>query len=117
MKSLGSSLCASLFLLTPCAFAQATLVSSVPFSDTKVEGPTVEMHLKFDRHVNAVKSAIKLAGPDGSADPKVTAMPQSAPESLDYIGRNLSRGEYQIEWHAVDGDGKDSDGLILFRVK
>jgi methionine-rich copper-binding protein CopC len=117
MKFLRNSLWVSFLCIAPCAFPQAALVSSVPFSDTKVAGPTVEMHLKFDRHVDAAKSEIKLAGPDSSTTPKVTPLPQSAPENLDYIGRNLTRGEYQIQWHAVDESGKDSDGIIIFRVK
>jgi methionine-rich copper-binding protein CopC len=117
MKFLRNSLWASFLFIAPCAFPQAALVSSVPYSDTKVSGPTVEMHLKFDRHVDAAKSSIKLEGPDGSAAPKVTPMPQSAPENLDYVGRNLNRGEYQIQWHVIDASGKDSDGIIIFRVK
>lgn len=85
-------------------------------SDAKVAGPTVEIHLKFDRHVNGVKSGVELAGPDGTVT-RVTPMPQSAPESLDFVGRSLSRGEYQIRWRALDETGKDSDGVIIFRVK
>jgi methionine-rich copper-binding protein CopC len=117
MKFLRNSLWASFLFVAPCAFPQAALVSSVPFSDTKVSGPTVAMHLKFDRHVEATKSEIKLAGPDGTTAPKVTPMPQSAPENLDYVGRNLTRGEYQIQWHVFDETGKESDGIIIFRVK
>ena len=103
-------------LAAPCAFPQAALVSSVPLADTKVAGPTGEIHLKFDRQVDGKKSGVDLEGPDGSVT-RVTSMPQSAPESLDYIGRNLTRGAYQVRWHATDATGAESNGLLLFRVK
>ena len=102
--------------LAPSAFPQASLVSSVPLADTKVAGPPLDIHLKFDRQVDGRKSGVTLEGPDGSVT-KVTPMPQSAPESLDFVGRNLTRGAYQIRWHAIDGIGKDSEGVLLFRVK
>lgn len=97
-------------------FAAAKLVSSVPSADSRVDGGTVEISLRFDTEVDALKSTVDLEGPNGAVQ-HLTRQPATAPANLDFIARGLVRGAYQIRWKAVDSAGEESNGLILFRVK
>lgn len=117
MKKTFSTLlfCGVSFLLAcQLAFAHAVLVSSSPKTNETVHGPAITIDLKFNSHVDGVRSRFTLLRPDGKTE-TLTLTKQSAPDELAATA-TLPPGKYSLRWQALAVDGHITRGEIPFVV-
>jgi copper resistance protein C len=106
-----------IMVLAPRAvFAHAVLVTSTPKAESTVNGPDLDIVLKYDSRVDAARSSLSLLAPDGKVK-ELTVGGQSAPEFLSAKAAGLAKGAYVLRWTALSSDGHITRGEIAFRVR
>ena len=110
----AAAVCA-LLALPRVALAHAILVSSTPAANATVQGPDVTIELKYNSRLDAKRSTIRLAMPDGTVK-VLEADGQSTSTSL-HTQATLKPGHYTIRWQALSTDGHITRGEIPFTVK
>jgi copper resistance protein C len=119
MKKIFSTILLSsltLFLTCQLAFAHAVLVSSSPKANETVHGPTITVDLKFNSHVDGLRSRLTLVRPDGKTD-ALTLSEQSSNNELSATAKQLTPGKYVVRWQALAVDGHMTRGEIPFTVE
>jgi methionine-rich copper-binding protein CopC len=108
--------CAAVFLAAcQLAFAHAVLVSSSPKANGTVHGPEITIDLKFNSHVDGVRSRFSLVRSDGTTA-TLALLKQSADDDLSAAAK-LTPGKYTLRWQALAVDGHITRGEIPFVVE
>jgi copper transport protein len=104
-------------LLAPgTALAHATLESSEPATQSRVEKPPTEIRLRFNEPVTVVSSAIRVLAPDGTllsgtarteADGYVVVAP---------VSRLVDGQGYTVRWRVTGDDGHSPGGVFTFGI-
>lgn len=105
----------SLLLTCQLAFAHAVLVSSSPKANETVHGPSITIDLKFNSHVDGVRSRLTLVRPDGTTQALTLGGQNSDNELSSKV--KLSPGKYVVRWQALAVDGHMTRGEIPFKVE
>jgi copper resistance protein C len=95
--------------------AHAIIVESSPAIDSSVNGPRVEIRLRFNSRLDHDRSRLTLIGPDG-ADRRLVVSPTSAADMLQATASGLGAGAYKLRWQVLAVDGHITRGDIPFRV-
>ena len=106
---------ALLALWTAPAFAHAVVVSSSPAPQESVAGPDLDIELQFNSRVDAARSRLRLAKPDGSVA-NVPAAADSESDRLEGHVEGLAPGKYRLLWQTLSVDGHITHGEIPFEV-
>lgn len=98
------------------AFAHAVVVASTPVAGAVVApGSDLPIEIRFNSRIDAARSRLTLARPDGSS--VVAPLDKSESNlSLRATVRGLEPGEYVLRWQTLSLDGHIAHGEIPFRV-
>jgi methionine-rich copper-binding protein CopC len=107
---------ALLVAASPAAFAHAILVEASPAAKSTVNGPDVEVRLRFNSRIDAPRSHLALVGPARQSR-ALTLERQTAPEVLAAKAAGLSPGAYKLRWQVLAADGHITRGEVPFQVK
>jgi methionine-rich copper-binding protein CopC len=105
-----------LVLVPRVALAHAVLVQSTPTINATVDGPDVEVSMKFSLRIDGARSTLLLSTSDGKSTP-LAIEKQGAPDVLTTHVTKLGPGQYAIHWQVLATDGHVTRGEIPFRVK
>jgi len=108
-----------LLLLVACAtqvcWAHAILMDSSPKLNSAVNGPDVDINLRFNVRIDGGRSRVLLVSPDGKVSP-LTLASQATPDTLQTRATGLKPGTYKLQWRVLASDGHMSSGDIPFTV-
>jgi methionine-rich copper-binding protein CopC len=108
---------AAIVLLVPrAAWAHAILVRSSPALNSTIEGPNLDVEMKFSSRVDGARSTMLLSASDGKSKP-LAIEHQSSPDTLTTHVTQLGPGKYSIRWQVLATDGHVTRGEIPFNVK
>jgi methionine-rich copper-binding protein CopC len=105
-----------LVLATRFASAHAVLLHSTPSVNATVQGPELEVALRFNSRVDGARSTLLLASPAGDSKDLVLEK-QSSPNSISAHATKLTPGKYLLRWQALAMDGHITRGEIPFQVE
>jgi copper resistance protein C len=117
-NSLGSVLAlGGLLLLQPLVplFGHAILLSTSPASNEVVHGAAVQVQLRFNARIDAVRSRLVLALPGGGE--RLLSTNQPSPDILTSEVSGLAPGLYLLRWQVLAEDGHITRGLVPFRAQ
>jgi methionine-rich copper-binding protein CopC len=97
------------------AAAHAILVESSPTINATVAGPNLGVRLRFNSRIDAVRSRLTLALPDGTAR-QLEIQPQQSPDCVTAQVTGLGSGTYSLRWQVLASDGHITRGEIPFAV-
>ena len=118
LRGSAAALLALVFLLViprPAA-AHAILVAASPAARSTVQGPDVEVRLRFNSRIDGARSHLSLRLPGKSVRDLPLAR-QESPEVLGAHARGLAPGSYRLRWQVLASDGHITRGEIPFQVK
>jgi copper resistance protein C len=101
---------------TPAAWAHAILVEASPVARSTVQGPDLDVRLRFNSRIDAARSHLDLVGPDKRSR-TLTLAPQGAPEVLAARAAGLAPGAYRLRWQVLAADGHITRGEVPFQVR
>lgn len=101
---------------TQVCWAHAILRESTPALNSTVQGPDLDVSLRFNVRIDGSRSRVLLVAPDGSSSP-LTLASQSKPDILQMRAAGLKPGAYKLQWKVLASDGHMSSGEIPFTVK
>jgi len=117
---LGPKVCiavlAALFMFAHVLEGHAILLEALPAKDAAVNGPDVEIQLKFNSRIDGARSQISLVLPDNTMH-KVQLDAQKSPEILSAKAKGLKSGSYKLRWQVLAADGHLTRGEYTFEVK
>jgi len=96
-------------------WAHAILMESTPKLNATVQGPDVDIILRFNVRIDGSRSRVRLSAQDGTVT-TLTLAGQISPDSLQTRVAGLKRGSYKLLWAVLASDGHISRGEIPFRV-
>jgi methionine-rich copper-binding protein CopC len=96
--------------------AHAILMESTPKVNSTVQGPELEITLRFNVRIDGSRSRILLLADDGTSTALALAK-QSKPDILQMHASGLKPGAYKLQWNVLASDGHMSKGNVPFRVK
>jgi copper resistance protein C len=97
-------------------WAHAILKESTPAINSKVEGPDLDIMLRYNVRIDGDRSRVLLFAPDGTSMPLKLAK-QAKPDILQMRATGLRPGQYKLQWNVLASDGHMSKGDIPFTVK
>jgi copper resistance protein C len=97
-------------------FAHAILMQSTPKQNSTVNGPDVDITLRYNVRIDGGRSRVQLIAADGSQAALALAK-QSTLDVLQCKATGLKPGAYKISWHVLASDGHMSKGEVSFTVK
>jgi copper resistance protein C len=102
---------------TQICLAHAILMESTPKINSTVQGPDLDITLRFNVRIDGSRSRILLvAEGDGTSTP-LTLAKQSKPDILQMHASGLKPGAYKLQWNVLAADGHMSKGDVPFTVK
>lgn len=101
---------------TQVSWAHAILRESTPALKSTVQGPDVDITMRFNVRIDGSRSRVLLVAPDGSTS-TLTLASQSKPDILQTRATGLKPGAYKVQWKVLASDGHMSNGEIPFTVK
>jgi methionine-rich copper-binding protein CopC len=105
----------SLVIAHPAA-AHAILVAASPAARSTVQGPDVEVRLRFNSRIDGARSHLSLRLP-GKGVRDLPLARQDSPEVLAAHAKGLAPGAYRLRWQVLASDGHITRGEIPFQVK
>ena len=90
-------------------------MDSTPKLNSKVEGPEVDITLRFNVRIDGGRSRVRLVAPDGATSVLKLA-DQDKPDILKTHAAGLKPGAYKLQWQVLASDGHMSKGDIPFTV-
>jgi hypothetical protein len=105
-------------LISACAgplSAHAVLLAASPAADQTVHGTGIDVRLRFNCRIDAVRSRLTLVLPDKSSR-SLPLLPQTASSMLTSQIAALPAGEYRLQWQVLAADGHITRGEIPFHV-
>ena len=100
----------------PICLAHAVLMESTPKINSTVQGPDLDITLRFNVRVDGSRSRILLLAYDGRSTALAIAK-QSKPNILQTHASRLKAGAYKLQWNVLASDGHMSKGDVPFTVK
>jgi copper resistance protein C len=97
-------------------WAHAILRESTPALHSTVQGPDVDVSMRFNVRIDGTRSRVLLVGPDGTTT-ALTLATQAKPDILQTRATGLKPGGYKLQWKVLASDGHMSSGEIPFTVK
>jgi copper resistance protein C len=97
-------------------FAHAVLMESTPKINSIVQGPDLDITLRFNIRIDGSRSRIRLVA-EGGTSMTLTLAKQSKPDILQMHASRLIPGAYKLQWSVLAADGHMSKGEIPFTVK
>lgn len=95
--------------------AHALLAESTPSAGSTMQGPMLEIRLRFNARIDGKRCQLELVGTSEKSLP-LNLDPQPAPEIVSaHIG--VPRGDYRLRWQVLAVDGHITRGEIPFNVK
>jgi copper resistance protein C len=101
---------------TQICLAHAILMESMPKINSTVQGPDLDITLRFNVRIDGSRSRILLVAKDGTSTP-LTLAKQSKPDILQMHASRLKPGAYKLQWNVLAADGHMSKGDVPFTVK
>ncbi len=101
---------------TQVCWAHAILRESTPAINSTVQGPDVDISMRFNVRIDGSRSRVLLVAPDGTSSALKLAT-QAKPDILQTRATGLKPGAYKLEWKVLASDGHMSNGEIPFTVK
>lgn len=116
MRIIAHRALAPLLLAIPLpANAHAVILAAEPAPGASLQGPRVEVDLRFSSRIDAERSRLTLTLPDG--DPRVLPLAHSdRPDTLAATIDGLAPGRYRLRWQVLAVDGHITRGDIPFAV-
>jgi copper resistance protein C len=97
------------------AWAHAIIVESTPVMNGVVNGPALEIKLRFNARIDGSRSRLTLISPDGASH-VVDLAKQASPDLLSAKVSDLAAGKYRLHWQVLASDGHITQGNISFSV-
>ena len=97
-------------------WAHAILMESTPKINSTVQGPDLDITLRFNVRIDGGRSRVLLVAPDGSSS-ALSIAKQSKPDLLQMHAAGLKPGAYKLQWKVLASDGHMSNGDVPFTVK
>jgi methionine-rich copper-binding protein CopC len=97
-------------------FAHAVLLESRPTTGAVIKGPVLSLWLRFNVRVDGSRSRCMLILPDGNIKP-LSLDPQSKPDVLTTNAKQLSAGNYKLQWQVLAADGHITRGELKLNVE
>lgn len=101
---------------TQICLAHAVLMESTPKINSTVQGPEVDITLRFNVRIDGSRSRVLLVAEEGGSTP-LTIAKQSKPGILQTHASGLKAGAYKLHWNVLAADGHMSGGDVPFTVK
>ena len=101
---------------TQICWAHAILRESTPALNSTVQGPDLDISLRFNVRIDGSRSRVLLVAPDGSTS-TLTLASQNKPDILQMRAVGLKPGAYKLQWKVLASDGHMSSGEVPFKVK
>ena len=101
---------------TQVSWAHAILRESTPALNSTVQGPDVDISMRFNVRIDGSRSRVLLVAPDGTSSALPLAA-QAKPDILHTCATGLKPGAYKLQWKVLASDGHMSNGVIPFTVK
>ena len=102
---------------TQICLAHAILMESTPKINSTVQGPDLDITLRFNVRIDGSRSRILLVAEDGTSTTRLTLAKQSKPDILQMHASGLKPGAYKLQWNVLAADGHMSKGYVPFTVK
>jgi len=102
---------------TQICLAHAILMESTPKINSTVQGPDLEITLRFNVRIDGSRSRILLVAEDRTSTTPLTLAKQSKPDILQMHASGLKPGAYKLQWNVLASDGHMSKGDVPFTVK
>jgi copper resistance protein C len=114
----GSALLLVFFIagMTQFGWAHAILMDSTPELSSTVNGPDLDINLRFNVRIDGARSRVRMVKPDGTTL-TLTLASQKKPNTLQTRTASLKPGAYKLQWQVLASDGHMSQGEIPFTVK
>jgi methionine-rich copper-binding protein CopC len=105
-----------LLCFTSLLFAHAILVTSEPASGQSLQGPDLNIKLRFNSRIDVKRSRIALVA-SGGEHRTATLDEQTSPDTLSSHVQGLKSGAYLLQWQVLAVDGHISRGEVPFTVR
>jgi methionine-rich copper-binding protein CopC len=102
---------------TQICLAHAILMESTPKINSTVQGPDLDITLRFNVRIDGSRSRILLVAEDHTSTTPLTLAKQSKPDILQMHAFGLKPGAYKLQWNVLASDGHMSKGDVPFTVK
>ena len=101
---------------TQTCWAHAILMDSTPKINSTVQGPDLDITLRYNVRVDGSRSRVMLVAEDGTSNQLILAK-QAKPDILQMHASGLKAGAYKLQWNVLASDGHMSKGEVPFTVK
>ena len=91
-------------------------MESTPTINSTVQGPDLDITLRYNVRVDGSRSRVTLVAQDGTSTP-LTLAKQAKPDILQMHASGLKAGTYRLQWNVLASDGHMSKGEVPFTVK
>ena len=116
LRTIALVLAAALVLCVEVAWAHAILVASIPEANAILNGPSIDITLKFNVRVDTKRSSIRLLDSDRGAR-SLVVLPGKASNIILARANDVRPGKYKLSWLALASDGHITRGEIPFSVR
>lgn len=96
-------------------WGHAVVVESTPKMNAIINGPTLQIKLRFNARVDGKRSKLTVVDQNGVSH-SVHLAQQVSPDSLLANISDLQSGKYQLHWQVLASDGHITQGEIPFSV-
>ena len=101
---------------TQTCWAHAILMDSTPKINSTVQGPDLDITLRYNVRIDGSRSRVMLVAEDGTST-QLTLAKQAKPDILQMNASGLKAGAYKLQWNVLASDGHMSKGDVPFTVK
>ena len=101
---------------TQTCWAHAILMDSTPKINSTVQGPDLDITLRYNVRVDGSRSCVMLVAQNGTST-QLTLAKQAEPDMLQMHASGLKAGAYKLQWNVLASDGHMSKGEVPFTVK
>lgn len=101
---------------TQTCWAHAILMDSTPKINSTVQGPDLDIRLRYNVRVDGSRSRVMLVAEGGASNQLILAK-QAKPDILQMHASGLKAGAYKLQWSVLASDGHMSKGEVPFTVK
>lgn len=107
---------AVLVVFVGVAWAHAILVASSPAANSTVNGPKIDVVLKFNVRIDATRSVVRLVSDDGSGR-SLALLPGSSSNVIQTSASDVRPGKYKLSWQVLASDGHITRGEVPFSAR
>ena len=98
------------------AAAHAIIQSAAPAANAKVDGPDVDVLLRYNSRLDQQRSRLTVTLPDGGLRPLRVVQNPAEPAALAARLVGLAPGAYVLHWQVLAVDGHMTRGNVPFTV-